>query len=257
MELVKCIGSCVPLFFLAVAFDIVGLVLLFVGIFANLRIDGRFYGDFLIYTGALITFFSLGLWLMWYVGNVPVSEDEAYGKKRNSVVVMLARKISERLSQKLRGGESLKGRGTEEREEDRCGQVGPSSPPHKASRVTWGKSAGYHNEGYDDSLDSPAADKQREMQQEFPSDDVLVSPDSTMEEKGNWTKVFLSLAVILDIAGLALFLIGIFAPLSFWDFFVLSGPLLIFLSLVFWIFWYLGNITVSEEELNLPKHDIL
>lgn len=171
MELVKCIGSCVPLFFLAVAFDIVGLVLLFVGIFANLRIDGRFYGDFLIYTGALVAFFSLGLWLMWYVGNVQVSEDEDWGKKRNSVVVMLARKISERLSQKL----SVKGRGAPaaaagEEEEDRCSQVGASPPPHKASRVTWGKSAAYHNEGYDDSLDSPPAEKEIEMKKEISTD---------------------------------------------------------------------------------------
>uniref|UniRef100_A0A8D3CYF0 Fork-head domain-containing protein n=1 Tax=Scophthalmus maximus TaxID=52904 RepID=A0A8D3CYF0_SCOMX len=76
-------------------------------------------------------------------------------------------------------------------------------------------------------------------------------------EQGRFTIVFLTLAVILDVVGLALFFVGIFAPLTFWDFFVLSGPLLIFLSLVFWIFWYLGNLTVSEEELDLHKPDIL
>ncbi len=77
-----------------------------------------------------------------------------------------------------------------------------------------------------------------------------------MEQRRS-TIVFLSLAVILDVVGLILFFVGIFAPLSFWDFFVLSGPLLIFLSLIFWIFWYMGNLTVSEEELNLKKADIL
>lgn len=77
-----------------------------------------------------------------------------------------------------------------------------------------------------------------------------------MEQNG-FTKFFLSLAVIMDIVGLLLFFIGIFAPLTFWDFFVLSGPLLIFLSLILWIFWYMGNLTVSEEELNLNKQDIL
>lgn len=76
-------------------------------------------------------------------------------------------------------------------------------------------------------------------------------------EQNRFTKFFLSLAVIMDIVGLVLFFIGIFAPLSFWDFFVLSGPLLIFLSLILWIFWYMGNLTVSEEELNLNKQDIL
>lgn len=76
-------------------------------------------------------------------------------------------------------------------------------------------------------------------------------------EKNSCTTVFLTLAVVVDIVGLLLFLIGIFAQLSYWDFFVLSGPLLIFLSLIPWIFWYMGNLRVSEEELNLRKHDIL
>lgn len=71
------------------------------------------------------------------------------------------------------------------------------------------------------------------------------------------TNVFLSIAVILDVVGLLLLLVGIFAPLSFWDFFVLSGPLLIFLSLFLWVFWYLGSLTVSEEELDLNRRDIL
>ncbi|XP_034394380.1 putative transmembrane protein [Cyclopterus lumpus] len=76
-------------------------------------------------------------------------------------------------------------------------------------------------------------------------------------EQGKYTILFVSLAVILDVAGLVLFFVGIFAPLSYWDFFVLSGPLLIFISIIFWIFWYLGNLTVPEEELNLIKSDIL
>ncbi|KAL0198795.1 hypothetical protein M9458_007335, partial [Cirrhinus mrigala] len=61
--------------------------------------------------------------------------------------------------------------------------------------------------------------------------------------------LFLFLAILFDVAGLVLFLIGIFAPISFWDLFVLSGPIIIFLSLVFWIFWYLGNLTVPYHEL--------
>lgn len=76
-------------------------------------------------------------------------------------------------------------------------------------------------------------------------------------EEGKCTAFFIGLAIFLDVVGLLLLLIGIFAPLPYWDFFVLSGPLLIFLSLVLWIFWYLGNLTVSEEELNLRKPDIL
>ncbi|KAJ0058142.1 hypothetical protein NL108_008722 [Boleophthalmus pectinirostris] len=76
-------------------------------------------------------------------------------------------------------------------------------------------------------------------------------------EPNKCTSVSVALAIVLDVVGLLLLLIGIFAPLSFWDFFVFSGPVLIFLSLILWIFWYLGNLKVPEEELNLPKYDIL
>lgn len=76
-------------------------------------------------------------------------------------------------------------------------------------------------------------------------------------EKNRCTTFFLSLAVVLDVAGLLLLLVGVFAPLSFWDFFVLSGPLLVFLSLIPWIFWYLGSLMVPEDELDLQRRDIL
>lgn len=76
--------------------------------------------------------------------------------------------------------------------------------------------------------------------------------------KQNKSTVFFAvLAVILDVVGLIIFLVGIFAPLSFWDFFIFSGALLIFASLIPWILWYMAALTVSEEELNLTKPDIL
>jgi len=94
---------------------------------------------------------------------------------------------------------------------------------------------------------------------DFSRDDIHLvrRPPAPAMEQGKYTILFVSLAVILDVAGLVLFFVGIFAPLSYWDFFVLSGPLLIFISIIFWIFWYLGNLTVPEEELNLIKSDIL
>lgn len=78
-----------------------------------------------------------------------------------------------------------------------------------------------------------------------------LSPSSMATEQSRPTVVFVTVAVIMDVVGLVIFLVGCIAPISFWDFFVISGPVLIFLSLVFWIFWYLGNLTVPEEELNL------
>lgn len=61
--------------------------------------------------------------------------------------------------------------------------------------------------------------------------------------------VILLLAVLCDVVGLIILLLGIFAPLSSWDFFVYLGALLLAFSLVFWTFWYTFNIEVSFREL--------
>ncbi|XP_051995778.1 uncharacterized protein LOC127653213 [Xyrauchen texanus] len=127
MKQLKCIGGCLPLFIMAIVFDITGFVLLFVGIFGDIRIRGVFYGDFLIHTGALMLFVSLAFWLMWYIGNIKVQEEGL--KRRSSAansVKHLARKLTERLSKT-----HLKNQSTGEKS------------PSKAStirNITWGKS---------------------------------------------------------------------------------------------------------------------
>lgn len=145
MELRR-LGSCVPLFLVALVLDALGLILLFIGIFANLRVDGRFYGDFLIYTGALVVFISLFFWIFWYAGNVPAPQRDAL-KRSGSRIAQLARKLSERLGEKLRGSQRV---GPAE-----DGSQAGSAPPRKASRVTWGRSTvtAFHNQGYDHDQD--------------------------------------------------------------------------------------------------------
>ncbi|NXW63843.1 TM238 protein, partial [Eurystomus gularis] len=61
--------------------------------------------------------------------------------------------------------------------------------------------------------------------------------------------VILFLAVLCDVIGLIILFVGIFGPLSSWDFFVYLGALLLACSLLFWIFWYTFNIEVSFKEL--------
>ncbi|KAJ0058141.1 hypothetical protein NL108_008711, partial [Boleophthalmus pectinirostris] len=144
MDVRRAIGACVPFFLLAVLFDVLGIILLFLGIFANLRIDGRFYGDFLIYTGSIILFFSIGLWLLWYLGNIPPPYDPLTASvKHGNSIVEIARKFSRRLSEKLT--ETVKGKYVTEDETSP-----PGTPDLKPGRVTWGKSTAYVNKGYEE-----------------------------------------------------------------------------------------------------------
>ncbi|XP_026551867.1 transmembrane protein 238-like [Pseudonaja textilis] len=69
--------------------------------------------------------------------------------------------------------------------------------------------------------------------------------------------IFLAIALIMDVAGLTLLLVGgVGRPTvdgrPFQDFLMLTGGLLLFLSLLCWLFWYSGNLSgVPLEELSL------
>ncbi|KAG9264015.1 transmembrane protein 238-like [Astyanax mexicanus] len=57
------------------------------------------------------------------------------------------------------------------------------------------------------------------------------------------------LAVVFDSLGLVVLLLGVFADLFFYDFLIYAGAIVIFLSLIWWVFWYTGNIEVPPEQL--------
>lgn len=57
------------------------------------------------------------------------------------------------------------------------------------------------------------------------------------------------MAVVHDVVGLFIMMVGVFAGLVIHDLFIYAGAIMIFLSLIWWVFWYSGNIDVPPEEL--------
>ncbi|XP_023506303.2 transmembrane protein 238 isoform X2 [Equus przewalskii] len=94
------LGRCRMALLLAVALDVAGMAALLTGVFAQLQVRGRDFGDLLIYSGALLVFLSLLGWILWYTGNIEISRQELerdYGL-RPSAIARLARKLSRRWS---------------------------------------------------------------------------------------------------------------------------------------------------------------
>lgn len=56
-------------------------------------------------------------------------------------------------------------------------------------------------------------------------------------------------AVAHDILGVLIMMVGVFGGLVIHDLFIYAGAIIIFLSLIWWVFWYSGNIDVPPEEL--------
>lgn len=96
------LGRCVACFWLAVAFDILGLLVLLIGVFASV-----FFYDLLIYAGAIIIFLSLIWWVFWYSGNIEVppaelADDVGLTKKDKGGLTGVVRRISNRVSSSFR-----------------------------------------------------------------------------------------------------------------------------------------------------------
>lgn len=59
---------------------------------------------------------------------------------------------------------------------------------------------------------------------------------------------FFWLGVAFDTVGATVLLVGIFSDLLFYDLLLYLGSIIIFLSLLWWVFWYAGNIELSPED---------
>ncbi|XP_068097161.1 transmembrane protein 238 [Hyperolius riggenbachi] len=99
----------------AVLMDLIGVISLLVGIFADLQLNGQDFGDLLIYTGAILVFVSLIGWIFWYTGNIEISLEELQQDYmiKDGTLARLARKISRHFSQRdvNRGNKNWKGDG--------------------------------------------------------------------------------------------------------------------------------------------------
>ncbi|KAG7264947.1 hypothetical protein CRUP_007167 [Coryphaenoides rupestris] len=83
----------------------------------SLGVATQFYGDFLIYTGSLVIFVSIGFWLMWYVGNIRLSDEDldSAGDRDDTNFSRLVRKLSQKLNPSAGGtvrGDSCRRRRT-------------------------------------------------------------------------------------------------------------------------------------------------
>ncbi|XP_054615057.1 transmembrane protein 238-like [Dunckerocampus dactyliophorus] len=99
------LGRCVCCFWLAVAFDVIGLLVLLIGVFVNV-----FFYDLLIYAGAIVIFLSLVWWVFWYSGNIevlPAELEDDVGlikKDRDALgaITSAVRRLSSRVSTGIR-----------------------------------------------------------------------------------------------------------------------------------------------------------
>lgn len=107
------LGRCSCAFWLAVAFDVFGLIILLLGVFLDV-----FFYDFLIYAGAIIIFLSLIWWVFWYVGNIEVppedlEDDIGLLKKKGlaGVVRRFSSRLTNGISQSFRRKGATQGQG--------------------------------------------------------------------------------------------------------------------------------------------------
>lgn len=76
----------------------------------------------------------------------------------------------------------------------------------------------------------------------------MVDPVAVLGGLGRCSCAFW-LAVVFDACGLLVLLVGVFTDVFFYDFLIYAGAIIIFLSLIWWVFWYTGNIEVPPAEL--------
>uniref|UniRef100_A0A3B3R838 Transmembrane protein 238a n=1 Tax=Paramormyrops kingsleyae TaxID=1676925 RepID=A0A3B3R838_9TELE len=99
-----CLSHCKLALVFAVLMDLLGVTALLVGVFAPLEIKGRDFGDFLVYSGALLVLMSLGGWVMWYSGNIDGLTSRKELGYIGTAVDQLARTLSRKMTRRIHSG---------------------------------------------------------------------------------------------------------------------------------------------------------
>ncbi|XP_017283168.1 transmembrane protein 238-like [Kryptolebias marmoratus] len=97
MALCDGLSHCKAALVFAVLMDLLGGAALLVGVFAPLEIDGNEFGDFLVYSGALLVVASLAGWVLWYSGNIEGLTEQKKLGHISSAVDRLARNLSRKI----------------------------------------------------------------------------------------------------------------------------------------------------------------
>ncbi|XP_031155435.1 transmembrane protein 238-like [Sander lucioperca] len=78
--------------------DLLGVIAVLLGVFTPLEIQGRDFGDLLVYSGALLVLLSLAGWVMWYSGNIEgLTYKKEFGKTVGGAIDCLALSLSRRI----------------------------------------------------------------------------------------------------------------------------------------------------------------
>lgn len=81
----------------AVLMDLLAVVSLLLGVFAPLEIQGRDFGDLLVYSGALLLLLSMAGWVTWYSGNIEGLTSKKELRTMGGALDRLARSLSRRI----------------------------------------------------------------------------------------------------------------------------------------------------------------